>query len=39
MSNLRNSVRLIGFLGNAPEVKEFSKTKKVARMSIATNDS
>lgn len=39
MSNLRNSVRLIGFLGNAPEVKELSKTKKVARMSIATNDS
>jgi single-strand DNA-binding protein len=39
MSNLRNSVRLIGFLGNAPEVKEFSKTKKVARMSIATNES
>ena len=39
MSNLRNSVKLIGFLGNAPEVKEISKTKKVARMSIATNDS
>ena len=39
MSNLRNSVELIGFLGSAPEVKEFSKTKKVARVSIATNDS
>ena len=39
MSNLRNSVKLIGFLGSAPEVKEISKTKKVARMSIATNDS
>ncbi len=39
MSNLKNSVRLIGFLGNAPELKEFSKTKKVARLSIATNDS
>ncbi|HEX7368006.1 MAG TPA: single-stranded DNA-binding protein [Pelobium sp.] len=39
MSNLRNSVRLIGFLGNAPEVKEISKTKKLAKVSIATNDS
>lgn len=39
MSNLRNIVRLIGFLGNAPEVKELSKTKKVAHVSIATNDS
>ncbi len=39
MSNLRNSVRLIGFLGGAPEVKEISKTKKLAKMSIATNES
>ena len=39
MSNLRNSVRLIGFLGNAPEVKEISKTKKLAKLSLATNDS
>ncbi len=39
MSNLRNSVRLIGFLGTAPEVKEISKTKKLAKMSMATNDS
>ncbi len=39
MSNLRNSVRLSGFLGSAPEVKELSKTKKVGRMSIATNHS
>lgn len=39
MSNLRNSVRLIGFLGNAPEVREITKTKKVAHVSIATNDS
>ncbi|MFC5283975.1 single-stranded DNA-binding protein [Pedobacter alpinus] len=39
MSNLRNSVRLIGFLGNAPEVKELSKTKKLAKLSLATNDS
>ncbi|HET8828876.1 MAG TPA: single-stranded DNA-binding protein [Pelobium sp.] len=39
MSNLRNSVRLIGFLGAAPEVKEISKTKKFAKISMATNDS
>ncbi len=39
MSNLRNSVRLNGFLGAAPEVKEISKSKKLAKMSLATNDS
>jgi single-strand DNA-binding protein len=39
MSNLRNSVRLIGFLGAAPEVKEISKNKRLAKMSLATNDS
>lgn len=38
MSNLKNSVRLIGFLGAAPEVKEFGNQKKVATMSIATKD-
>lgn len=39
MSNLRNSVRLMGFLGNDPEVKTISEKKKVAKMSIATSDS
>jgi single-strand DNA-binding protein len=39
MSNLRNSVRLMGFLGNDPEVKTISEKKKVANFSIATNDS
>ncbi len=39
MSNLRNSVRLTGFLGSAPEVKSFSETKKVAKLSLATSDS
>jgi len=39
MQNLRNSVRLIGRLGNDPEVKEFSEGKKLARISIATSDS
>ena len=38
MSNLRNSVRLVGFLGNDPEVKSINEKKKVARLSIATND-
>jgi len=39
MSNLRNSVRLIGFLGAAPEIKEIANNKKLAKMSMATNDS
>lgn len=38
MSNLRNSVRLVGFLGSDPEVKSLANNKKVARVSIATND-
>ena len=38
MSNLRNSVRLVGFLGNDPEVKMVAN-KKMARVSIATNES
>lgn len=38
MSNLRNSVRLVGFLGSDPEVKVVANNKKVARVSIATND-
>lgn len=39
MSNLRNSVRLTGFLGSAPEVKNITDSKKVAKLSLATNDS
>jgi single-strand DNA-binding protein len=39
MSNLRNSVRLTGFLGSAPEVKNISETKKVAKLNLATSDS
>jgi single-strand DNA-binding protein len=42
MSNIRNSVRLIGHLGNDPEIKTFdnpdSTTGKFAKFSIATND-
>ncbi|WP_207536241.1 single-stranded DNA-binding protein [Desertivirga arenae] len=36
MSNLRNSVRLIGHLGNDPEIRIVGN-KKVAKISIATN--
>jgi len=38
MSNLKNSVRLMGNLGAAPEVKTITKDKKVAKFSIATNE-
>ena len=38
MNNLRKSVRLIGNLGSNPEEKNLEKGKKVARFSIATND-
>ena len=39
MNTLRNSVKLIGHLGANPEVKEFDGGNKVARFTIATNDS
>jgi single-strand DNA-binding protein len=38
MSSLRNSVRLVGCLGNQPEVKTVGNNKKLARVSIATNE-
>jgi single-strand DNA-binding protein len=38
MNTLRNSVRLIGNLGAAPEMKEFEQGKKVARIALATNE-
>lgn len=38
MSNLRNSVRLAGFLGNDPEVKIVGDNKKVVNISLATNE-
>jgi len=37
MSNLRNSVRLVGHLGSDPEVKTTVNNKKFARLSLATN--
>jgi single-strand DNA-binding protein len=39
MNSLRNSVRLVGNLGMDPEVKTFDTNKKLARVSIATNES
>lgn len=36
---MKNKVQLIGNLGMNPEVKEFSEGKKIARFSLATNES
>src|SRR5580704_15504754 len=38
MSTIRNSVRLIGNLGQAPDVKNLANNKKLAKFSIATNE-
>jgi len=38
MNSLRNSVRLVGNLGMDPEVKIFDTNKKMAKLSIATNE-
>jgi single-strand DNA-binding protein len=37
--NLRNNVRLIGFLGQNPDVKELNAGKKLAKFSLATSES
>jgi single-strand DNA-binding protein len=39
MSNLRNKVQLIGHLGNDPEVIQLESGKKLAKFSLATNES
>ena len=39
MTNLRNRVQLIGNLGSTPEIKDFEGGKKLAKLSIATNES
>ena len=39
MSTLRNKVQLIGNLGNNPEVITLESGKKLAKFSIATNES
>ncbi|MFY7878669.1 MAG: single-stranded DNA-binding protein, partial [Lacibacter sp.] len=38
MYALKNKVQLIGHLGNAPEIKTIESGKKLARFSIATNE-
>ena len=39
MSTLRNRVQLIGNLGNNPEIITLESGKKIAKFSIATNES
>ncbi|MDA0196310.1 MAG: single-stranded DNA-binding protein [Bacteroidetes bacterium] len=39
MKSLRNSVQLIGRLGQDPEVIELKSGKKLAKFSLATNES
>lgn len=39
MNQLRNSVQLIGFLGNNPETRTFNDNKSVTRFTMATNES
>ena len=39
MSTVRNRVQLIGNVGNDPELKTFDGGKKVANLTIATNES
>jgi single-strand DNA-binding protein len=38
MNTMRNKVTLIGNIGNTPEVKTFEGNKKMARLSLATNE-
>jgi len=39
MNTLRNNVQLIGHLGQKPEITTLDSGKKLAKFSIATNDS
>ncbi|MCD2421169.1 single-stranded DNA-binding protein [Niabella pedocola] len=39
MYTIKNKVQLIGHLGSAPEVKAIASGKKMARFSLATNES
>ena len=38
MNTLRNNVQLIGYLGQKPEITTLESGKKMARFSLATND-
>ncbi len=39
MKNMRNSVQIIGNVGNVPEIREFQGGKVSARFSVATHES
>ena len=39
MNAMKNKVQLIGHVGNDPEIKTFGEGKKVANISLATNES
>ena len=39
MNAMKNKVQLIGHAGQEPEIKTFGEGKKVANLTIATNDS
>ncbi|MES2544535.1 MAG: single-stranded DNA-binding protein [Bacteroidota bacterium] len=39
MSTLKNKVQLIGNVGNDPEIKNFEGGKKLANITLATNES
>ena len=38
MNAMKNRVQLIGHVGNEPEIKTFEGGKKVANLTLATND-
>ncbi len=38
MNNLKNRVQLIGHVGNDPEIKTFEGGRKLATITLATND-
>jgi len=38
MNNLRNKVQLIGNIGNNPEIITIQNGKKIAKLSLATNE-
>ncbi len=38
MNAMKNRVQLIGSVGNEPEIKTFDGGKKLANLTIATND-